>query len=319
MTWRYRLRRQLVFLRHLFWEAYRERILLSIVATVCFGCLIAILNHIYAGTNFWNQFDYEKDIEYYFCEYTDMHTLIRQPINTFTNFVYLIICIFSFSKGLEDIKRKRAYNLITANRFYSFTLAAIAFYTFASSTLFHSSLIEFCSKMDFSAVYSITLFPLMYFTHRVTLRMRGKPSNVRYSRERLVLIAIFSAIYVAFTLTLNMHIVHPAVGSIIVLTLGFGVYLERKDPGNTNKDYLIATIVTILLAGLFFELDIKHILCNNYMHLTPHSLWHLFNGAAIFFFYLYIRSEGYDHMQDDLRLAIKQKVEAKLSKRAAKN
>lgn len=301
MTWRYRLRRHLVFLSRLFWEAYRERILLSIVATFLFAMLIALLNYLYYGHGFWERYQAEAGIDKFFCEFTDMKRIVRQPFNTFTNFIYLIIAIFCFSKGMEDIKKKRAYNLITANRFYSFTLSAVALYTFIGSTLFHSSLIDFFSDMDFSAVYSISLFPLMYFTHRVVLTVMKKPTNVRRSTERLVFIAIFSALYAFLTFHLEMHIIHPAVAIIVGLLVIAGVYLEMKDPGQTNKDYLIATFVSIVIAGILFEMDIKHIFCTGFGRVTPHSLWHIFNGMSIFFLYLYIRSERYDPEFDTLR------------------
>jgi hypothetical protein len=275
------------------------------VATVVFGTLISILNKIYYGNGFWDHFPFDASIDKFFCEFTDMKRLIRQPVNTFTNFIYLIIAIFCFSKGLEDSKRKRSYNLITANRFYSFTLAAVALYTFIGSTLFHASLIDFCSNLDFSAVYSISLFPLMYFTHRVYLTAMGKPTNVHRSKERIVFIIIFTLLYIFLSFHLEMNVIHPAVASIVVLIIFAGIYLERKDPGQTNKDYLIVTIVSIVLAGILFELDIKHIFCNDLGSVSPHSLWHIFNGLSIFFFYLYIRSERYDHRQDELREKIR--------------
>jgi hypothetical protein len=316
MGWGFRLRRHLVFLRDLFWEAYRERILLSIVATIIFASLIAILNRIFYGHVIWQNYYAESDINTFFCEYTDMNKFIRQPVNTFTNFVYFIIAIFCFSKGLEDRKKKRSYNLVTANRFYSFTLAVIAIYTFIGSTLYHSSLIEFFSKMDFSAVYSITLFPAMYFTHRVILTLQGKPSNHRRLRERVILITIFSALYIVLTLNLDMRIVHPAVASIIFLIIATGIYLERKNPGQTNKNYLIACILSIALAGILFEMDIKHMFCNELGRITPHSLWHIFNGMSVFFFYLYVRSEGYDKSQDELRLRLMEKAHQRVQGKA---
>ncbi len=315
MHWRYRVRRQLVFLRHLFWEAYRERILLSLVSTIVFGSLISIANKVFYGSHFWDKFPHEADISVWFCEYTDMERLVRQPINTFTNFIYLIMGFFFLSKGLEDIKKKRQYNLITANHFYSFVLAIISFYTFSCSTLFHASLVSFASNMDFSAVYSITLFPLMYFTHRVTLALRGKPSNVKHWNERLMMIVIFGAAYVLLTFVISLHYVHPIVAAIIIAVLTFGFYLEKRDPGQTNKDYLIGTSVTIVLAVIFFEFDIKKIWCDPNGVINPHSLWHLFNGASIFFFYLYIRSERYNHEMDALRTTIRTHVHAKLERR----
>ena len=313
MGWRFRLRRHLVFLRHLFWEAYRERILLSIVATVLFATLIAILNNVYYGHVIWEKYYTETDIDKFFCEYTDMNKLIRQPVNTVTNFVYLVIAIYCYSKGLEDLKKKRAYNLITANHFYSFTLAGILLYTFAGSTLFHSSLIDFFSKMDFSAVYSITLFPAMYFTHRVILTVQGQPTNTPRSRSIILMIGIFSLLYIILAFFLNQNeIVEPIVAGIILLIITTGIYLERKQPGQTNKDYLIACITSISIAGILFEMDIRKIFCNDMGRISPHSLWHIFNGTAIFFFYLYIRSEHYDESHDALRKRLLEKAHRKV-------
>ena len=314
MSWDYRLRRQLVFLRHLFWEAYRERLLLSIVATVVFGTLIAMLNGLYSGLGTWDHYTTLRDISESFCEPTDMGRLIRQPVNAFTNIVYLVAAMFCFSKGMEDIKKKRSHNLITANRFYSFVLSGILLYTFVCSSLYHSSLIEFYSKMDFSAVYSVTLFPAMYFAHRALLRLNSQPSNVRRPRERYILIAIFSILYVILTFNLNMEVVHVVVTLIIAGIIAAGIYLERKDPGQTNKDYLIATIVSISIAGILFEMDIQKLFCGVMGRVSPHCLWHIFNGFSIFFFYLYIRSERYDHARDQFRIDLRKKVDLKIKK-----
>ncbi|MFN8276200.1 MAG: ceramidase domain-containing protein [Chitinophagales bacterium] len=308
----FRLYRHLVFLRHYFWEAYRRRLLLSVIATFLFGSLIAIVNDVYYPSHIWDRFATEATISSWFCEFTDMNRVVRQPVNTFTNFIYLVLSIYGFSKGMEDIKRKRTYNLITANHFYSFVYSAIMLYVFISSSIFHASLAETASKMDFSAVYSITLFPLMYLTHRMTLVVRGKPTNVKHWHERLVMITVFSLLYVLLTFVIPMKQVHLIVGVIIFFIIGFGFYLEHRDPGQTNKQYLFATVVTIVLAGMFFEFDIKKLMCQPNAMLTPHSLWHLFNGMSIFFFYLYLRSERYDVAQDEMRQRIREKVAVRL-------
>ena len=315
MGWRFRLRRHLVFLRHLFWEAYRERILVSLVATIMFATSIAILNNIFYAHHTWDKYYTESTIGTDFCEFTDMNKLIRQPVNTVTNFVYLVIAIYCFSKGMEDIKKKRAFNLITANRFYSFTLAAVLLYTFIGSTLFHSSLIDLCSKIDFSAVYSISLFPAMYFTHRVILTVQGLPTNTPRSKGRILMIAIFSIIYGLLAFFVNGDdIVAPIVAFIILLIISTGIYLERKQPGRTNKDYLIACIASITIAGILFIFDVNKIFCSDMGRISPHSLWHIFNGMAIFFFYLYIRSEGYNETHDELRKRLMEKAHIRVSR-----
>ncbi len=318
MHWKFKLRRHFVFLRQLFWEAFREKMLISFVATCVFATLIVMLNNFFYDSHIWDGFYTETGIEDVFCEFTDMKRFVRQPINTFTNFIYLINGMYFFSKGLEDMKKKRSYNLITANHFYSFVLSFISFYVFATSSFFHSSLVEVASDMDFSGVYSISLFPLMYLSHRVLLTVRGKDTSKKYWTERLILIILFSSIYLLLTFVIPMHYVHPIVGTFILLIIGFGTYLEKKSP-NTNKDYLIATGISITMAVVFFEFDFKKIMCNPHILIYPHSLWHLFNGMSIFFFYLYIRSESYKPEHDNLRSNLKRLAHDKVWERYEKS
>jgi len=124
-----------------------------------------------------------------------MLKIVRQPINTFTNFGYLVNAIFFLSKGMSDSRKSYAFNLITANPFYSWVLGLISIYTFACSTFFHSSLIKVASNLDFSAVYSISLFPLMYFSHRFILLLRGKPSKQKHPLETRSLVADIPGAY----------------------------------------------------------------------------------------------------------------------------
>jgi hypothetical protein len=111
-----------------------------------------------------------------------------------------------------------------------------------------------------------------------------------------------------------MEVVHIVVTLIIAGIIAAGIYLERKDPGQTNKDYLIATIVSISIAGVLFEMDIQKLFCGAMGRVSPHCLWHIFNGFSIFFFYLYIRSERYDHARDQLRIDLRKKVDLKIKK-----
>lgn len=315
MNWRYRLRRHLVFLRQLFWEAFRERLLVALVLTVLFGLLIMLLNHFFYDTMIWHTFFIEPDIENVFCETPDMKNLIRQPFNTFTNFIYLINGLYFFSKGLEDTKKNRNYNLITANRFYSFTFSAIMFYIFLCSSFFHSSLVEIASDFDYSGVYSIALFPLMYFTHRLSLEARGLPSNVKHYNERLALIILFSAIYIFLAFIAPMSVVHPMVGVFIAMMIGFGIYLEVKFSGHTRKDYLYASLISLIIALVFFEFDFKKIMCAPEYFIYPHNFWHLFNGLSMLFLYLYIRSESYKPEYDKLRLDLRKRTDHPFEKK----
>jgi hypothetical protein len=295
----------LVYLRSIIWQFYSDKIYYAFAASFVFGLLIYTLNHFFYPATFWFKFTTHNNIATWFCERTDMLKFVRQPINTFTNFGYLVNAIFFLSKGISDRNKSYAFNLITANPFYSIVLGFVSLYTFACSTFFHSSLIEFASDLDFSAVYSISLFPLMYYSHRFILLLRNKPSNVRHPLETRWLVVIFTLIYLILTFVVSMDYVHPIVVGFIVSTGGLGFILERRDPNKTVKAYLLFMVIFITAAMVFFKMDIAKIGCNPDSFLQPHSLWHILNSFAVFYFYLYIRSENYIPEKDDKLLPFK--------------
>lgn len=291
--------RYLVYLRTIIWQFYSDKIYYALGASFAFAMIIYILNHFFYPSEFWFNFYAKSNISEWFCERTDMLKLVRQPVNTFTNFGYLVNAIFFLSKGLSDAKKNYAFNLITANPFYSLVLAATSFYTFACSTFFHSSLIETASDLDFSAVYSISLFPMLYFSHRFILLKRNKATNIKHPVETKWLVVIFTTIYLLLTFVVSMDYVHQIVVSFIIATGSLGYFLESKDPGKTNKAYLLFMVIFITIAIIFFKLDIAKIGCNPDSFIQPHSIWHIGNSLAVFYFYLYIRSENYKPEKDE--------------------
>lgn len=272
---------------------YKDKIIYSLIATALFGVLIFALNMLFANSGFWDRYTFKTGVNLWFCENANMHNPIRQPINTFTNFIYLVNAYFFIAKGIKDYKQGNPYNLITANPFYSLFLGGISFYTFSCSTLFHASLIEMASDLDFSAVYSISLYPLMYFIHRIWMLSIGVSTHVRHVKSMIFMILFFTIIYLLLTFAIPMHFIHEIVFGFILSTLILGFYLERRDPGKTNRFYLNATGFFIGVAVLFFKLDTAKLLCNPDSFIQPHSIWHLCNGIAVFYLYLYLRSENY--------------------------
>ncbi len=299
--------RYLVYLRKILWSFYKHKFYWSFFAAGIFALSIYLLNYFFYPSNFWSDFTIKKGIDVWFCEHTDMKRIVRQPINTFTNIWYIVNTIFFLSKGFSDYEKQKSYNLITANPYYSVLLGVISIYTFASSTFYHSSLIAIASKLDYSAVYSISLFPLMYYTHRIVLFKRAKPSNIKHPKEVKGIILIFSIIYLCLTFLVPLDYVHPIVLTFIVLTAVGGITLERLEPNKTNKSYLMLMVITITIAVVLFKMDYTKIACNPDSFLQPHSLWHIFNSFTVFYIYLYFRSENYDDTKDIKVKKIKEK------------
>lgn len=269
----------------------KRRLLVFILTAMVFALAIYVVNNLLPFYDVWSGYRAESDIGTYFCEQTFMEKVVRQPINTFSNVVYLMAALIVLRRGWKDQSKKTRYNIVSANPFYSITYGVILLYTFCASTFFHSSLIHFASRLDFSAVYSLALFPMMYFTHRLWLLSLGLPSNQKHSKSLYTVIAVFSVLYFAFTFGVPDGWDDQVVFALIWIMVIMGAILERKDPGRTNRSYLVICIAAIMIAIVWFVFDTHKILCNPDSVLQPHSLWHLFAGTSTFYFYLYIRSE----------------------------
>lgn len=290
--------RHIVYLKNILWQFYKFRLLWALVAVSFFALSIYLLNTLFYPNHFWFNFSVNKGVETWFCEQTDMHRLVRHPINTFTNIWYIINAIFFLSKALEDYRKPKSFNLITTYPYYSVLLGIISIYTFLCSTFYHSSLISIASKLDYSAVYSISLFPLMYYSHRILLYWRNKPTNKNHTTEVKIIILVFSLIYILLTFFVPLKHIHYIVFSFILLTGLGGVYLERVEPQKSNPKYFVLMLVFISIAIALFKMDSAKIACDPESFFQPHSLWHVFNSMTVFFIYLYFRSENYKRKKD---------------------
>jgi hypothetical protein len=241
--------------------------------------------------NVWNRFNMEMELSTFFCENTTLANIVRQPINTFSNFIYLLAGMVILRRGWKDRKKKNRYNIVSANPYYSIIWGCILLYTFCASVFFHSSLIHVAGMLDFSAVYSMCLYPLMYFSHRVWLSKIGVPSNQKHPRSTRTLIAISTTLYIFLTFFSPELIRLYLVLALIILLVIFGIIVEIRDRGKANHYYLMASSGAIIIAVIWYIIDVKKILCNPMSVIQAHSMWHIFSGIAAFYFYIYIRSE----------------------------
>ena len=268
-----------------------RRFIVLVSTAILFGTGIWVLNHTPSLKGYWNKYYTEVEMGTFFCEKTVMDHFVRQPINTFSNFIYWLTAIVILNRGWKDRTKRTRYNIISANPFYSFLLGGIMLYIFCASVFFHSSLIYVASELDFSAVYCLSLFPFMYFAHRVWLLRLNIPSNRKHPQSMRTLIICFILGYLVLTFSLPEGIRNFVVLGIIIAVIILATVVERYDRGKTNHYYLITCMLSILFAAMWFGFDVHRVICDPDGYIQPHSLWHIFSGIAAFYFYMYIRSE----------------------------
>ena len=264
----------------------------AFILIMAFGFALSILwlNHQPLLNGIWNNYDTDKHKLISFCEKTDWNKPIRQPINTFSNIVYLIVAIIILKKSMTEKYNHSAGKLIPAYRAYKVLFGFILLYVFCMSTLYHASLIPVALRLDYSAVYLISLFPLMYFSPRWSESRMAQWRLKQQSFTRL----LFSAFLIVWLL-LSFLIPIGKLGILIVVIIfvcvAVAYTITKAHRGKANLQYLVLSILSVLLAALCFVFDKYKVFCNPESYVQPHALWNVFVGIAALFFFLYMCSE----------------------------
>lgn len=266
-------------------------VIILVCVAVVFGFTIWWLNHTPLLQHIWETFPLDKKIPLSFCEKIQVNNPVRQPINTFSNIVYLVVSIVIFKTAWEERRNENSNELITLSTAYSFLFAIILLYVFFASSFYHAALIPLAHKLDYSAVFAFSLFPTTFFLHRRWLIKKGK---LRFLEKRKLTFALFS-IYLLAVLLLSLLIPRgkESLTALILiqifLGLAFFAAIDKSD--YHQRGYLVLSVISVLIALLCFVFDKYKIMCSPNSYFQTHSLWNLFIGLSAFYFFLYIRSE----------------------------
>lgn len=258
--------------------------------TVLFGFSIWGLNKNPALQGLWNNFLMDKKVPASFCEQVHINSPVRQPVNTFSNIVYLLTAVIILS-GIWKSSHANIKGHLSESNIFCLLFSIVLLYVFVASTFYHASLIGIAHTLDYSAVFSFSLFPFMFFLHQWWLLKKKTLSISERRKSEIRFLLIF------FSANLGLALLTPKgkeqmVAILLVLLFLISaiitVIIEKHKPG-TN--YLIYTIIAVIAAVILFEFDKYKIMCNPKSFFQPHSLWNIFIGLSAFWFYLYMRSE----------------------------
>jgi hypothetical protein len=262
--------------------------LLSLV--LFFGLSIWLLNKNPALQGLWSNFNIDKRVPASFCEQVHINSPVRQPINTFSNIVYLLTAVIILSGLWKSIHANTKGHLSESNIF-CVLFSIVLLYVFIASTFYHASLIGIAHTLDYSAVFSFSLFPVMFFTYQWWLLKKEILSNTERRKSEIRFLLLFSSANLGPALLTpkgKEQIVAILLVLLFLASAIITVIIEKHKPG-TN--YLIYTIIAVIAAVILFEFDKYKIICNPKSFFQPHSLWNIFIGLSAFWFYLYMRSE----------------------------
>lgn len=161
--------------------------------TVLFGFSIWGLNKNPALQGLWNNFLMDKKVPASFCEQVHINSPVRQPVNTFSNIVYLLTAVIILS-GMWKSSHANIKGHLSESNIFCLLFSIVLLYVFVASTFYHASLIGIAHTLDYSAVFSFSLFPFMFFLHQWWLLKKKTLSiSERRKSEIRFLLIFFSA------------------------------------------------------------------------------------------------------------------------------
>lgn len=212
---------------------------------------------------------------------------IHQPINAFSSIVYLLVAIIILGENFKKINYKSNV-LNKENLIHKTFFALVLLYIFIASSLYHSLLTKSSLKMDYSAVYFFSLFPVMYFSYQWLI------TNTNFTKQKSIFLIYTIYLSICICLSIYAPIGKEELVTFACIVLFFAVVAYFFKKRRTNFEYVFLSVGCIIVGLFWFELD-KY-LAVNYPNnsFRTHSLWNLFIGFSGFYFYIFIRNQDYE-------------------------
>tara|TARA_R110001599_G_scaffold26856_5_gene94728 strand:- start:5567 stop:6349 length:783 start_codon:yes stop_codon:yes gene_type:complete len=210
-----------------------------------------------------------------FCEMPRTGATLLQPANSLSSFGFVFVgflmMLLAWSRGWMS-----ALSPLAAS-----TLGVAAIITGIGSVLLHATLTLWGQFFDVLGMYLVSGFFLIY----ALAKWRGiddRRAMLYYVLLCVVLVAILYAVP-----EVRRWLFAVILLAAIILELGFARPLRP----NIRTGYYLAGLVANIVAFTIWNLDQRGQLCNPESLLQGHGVWHLLGAVALWFAFLYYRSE----------------------------
>ncbi len=219
-----------------------------------------------------------------FCEPV-VHGLIRQPINTWTNLAFILAGTLTLLVAISDLAtpsaKRDGTNLMRSQWLYPGIYSYAAALIGLGSMFYHGTMIFYGQVADILGMYLLSTFMALYNLSRA-FKLKG---------------STFFGVYLGINIALGVISTlwpvsrRPIFIGILAVILLSELLARKLVSSRLSMKMLLAAFASLVIGCAAWLLDINGLFClpNSWMQL--HSLWHIGMAGAIWFLYLYYRSE----------------------------
>ncbi len=259
--------------------------------TVLFFVVLLSLNYAFKNSYYWLRWQGYDVATTFLCEYSCNTCFIKQPINTLSNILYLFFALqlFNFTRYDYLNYHTNKSNLLKANFQYSMFFCFAMSLLFIVSTVFHASMLQVFLRFDMLGVYTSLFIPFFFTIHKFLnlFYYNNKPLYSPLISISFLLVMLASIMFCSYYF---WNLASYYIGSLLLLLIFLSTFYF-------NKYYVVSysktAILTSTLLGIFslscYQFD--YLLCNELSYFQLHSIWHVGSAVALYFFYLFLRSE----------------------------
>ena len=218
-----------------------------------------------------------------FCERIRDGT-IRQPSNTWSNHALVLVGLLIITAAKGDVSgtsHSKNSNPMTSKPAYPIVFGLSAMLTGFGSMFYHASLTFLGQWFDVMGMYLLASFLLLYSSSRL-LSLSSRAFVVFYPAINILL---------GYSLVAWPDLRRYVFGLLIVAALASEVLVHRTLRPRVATRYLGAAILSLAIAFGIWILDLGGIFCSPDSWLQGHAVWHILSALAIWYIYLYMRSE----------------------------
>jgi uncharacterized membrane protein SirB2 len=226
----------------------------------------------------WTQFRGATCLPDCWCEATRVGSWILEPVNTWTNLVFIFSGLFFLLRSEIFLQNTNGLNAHTQfPKLYGFALLFVG----GGSFFYHASQTFMGQWFDVFGMYLVSIFYIAYNFFRL------KKFNLKQFKIFYFVTCIVLGIIIYYIPETRRWLF----GVSIAFTFVQSLYVQKKLQAVINSHYLILAVGSYITAQTFWILDKNKIWCNPYAWMNGHGLWHILTGIAAIFAYLYFNSE----------------------------